>query len=196
MTARLLFIVSALIGASLLGGCSTCYSYSFTPALAEHTIELEDARPRQAVRTFVSIIGVRRADAGENTPPAVEVRFRIDNGSDVEARIEPSTLQLVSADMMRFDEARIVEGETTIAPRSSATFTAWFPFPDGSSVLRTDLDGLNVSWWLEVGDDRRAQSAAFSKRERVYRAYPHYGPYHSHPRYWHGTWSYHYFFHH
>ncbi len=169
-------LVVCALWACTLGGCSTYdASYSFTPGLTEHIIMLEDAQPVQTVRTLVSITGVRRANAKAQEPASVEVRFRIENASDVEAAIDRASLRLVPADLGRLDRPIIAEGGTVAPPRSDVMFVAWFPFPAGSSAWDFDLNGLSVSWSILVDGVPRPQSATYTRRRVLYRPYPAYG---------------------
>ncbi len=178
-------LVVCALWACAPGGCSTYdANYSFTPGLTEHIIMLEDARPVQTVRTLVSIAGVRRANAKAQEPASVEVRFRIENASDVEAAIDPASLRLVPADLGRLDRAIIAEGGTVAPPRSDAMFVAWFPFPAGSSASDFDLNGLSVSWSILVDCVPRPQSATYTRRRVIYSSSPAYSFHFGYGRYY------------
>lgn len=170
-------LVCAFIG----GGCSTYdRSYAFTPGVIDDKVVLKDAQPNGVVRTLASVGGVRRGDSDEQEPAAIEVRFRIENDSSVEAVIKPGSLRAVPASLELLDPAIIAEGNTVAPPNSSTMFVAWFPFPEGKSASDYDLSGLNVSWTISIAGENTSQSASFTQQRPVYRYY------HSYP------YSYHY----
>ena len=128
----------------VLTGCSSYdRRYSFEPRPAEATLSAPGAPGTVAARALVSVVGVRYADPQAGLPTSVEVRVRVENVSGDVIRIDPATLQLVSADLQQF-AAPIVEPATPIEVALGAPelVHAWFPFPDDPSRPPFDLSGL------------------------------------------------------
>ena len=119
----------AVVFACGLSGCSAYYSsYEFYPRPLEfgHVLEGGDDR---AASVLVSVVGVRKADKELGIPASIELRLRVDNESDEQARIDPGSLRLFAANLVQFPPPELPGGALVVEPHGSGVLTAYFPFP-------------------------------------------------------------------
>jgi hypothetical protein len=165
----------------MMAGCSTpafVSGYYFTPRPA--LAELPATQPSQppAVAAFATIIGIRNPDESQHLPLAVEARLRLDNNSDETVTFDARSMDLNSADLMRFDPpAANASGPVVLGPRESAVITVDFPFPPGRSYDTTDMSTLQLRWAVQVGSATAGQVVNFSREAPPPSYNYYYGPY-------------------
>jgi hypothetical protein len=176
----------ALLALTALGGCQAYPHYVYQPRPATQSLEVDG----QPVRVLASVLGVR--EPGHDQQPYLDVRLRLDNDSDHEARLDPATLSAVSADLQRLDVLSTQPAEALIvAPGAVGLLQARFALPvkpdDGP-----DLSGVSLRWAVQVGEQRFSRDMAFRGLRYVSRPYDpwydddwYYGPS------WRRGWRYH-----
>jgi len=166
---RKIFFIAVL---PLLSACSAYMSgYDFEPRPLEFAHVLPGAEDR-AASVLVTVVGVRKRDAEQSIPASVELRIRVDNNSDMEARLEPADVQLFAANLAAFPPPVLPEGSPTVPPHGSSTIALYFPFPDDKVPGGYDLDGLSARWTLFVGDRPSTGNATFTRAYGDHGGYP------------------------
>ncbi len=161
---------------TFLSGCSVYSSrYTFDPRPVDVELAVPGAPDSEPVRTLVSVVGVRRADAASQLPASVEVRLRVENTSSYPARFDPESLALFSGGLDRFPDPIVRPAEPLdLAPNEIAVVEAYFPFPDDRKPSDLDLGGLNVRFTVQIDGHPVTRSASFTIRPVYYERY-HYG---------------------
>jgi len=168
-----LFALSWLAGFMLLTGCARYYDrYQFTPRPAQveiNTPDSDQASPSPS-RVMASIIGVRRPDRETGDPAMVEVKLRLENQGTLPISLNQSSFSLISGDLQTFLSPRLIPPGDFQAPgHGQATVTALFPFPDGNPVNTVDLEGLNLTWTVNIDGQDVPGSVSFTRyRVRYY----------------------------
>src|SRR5882757_1729833 len=91
----------------LAGGCATTpsspyvagFRYAPEPALA---VMLKQGTQTPSLSVMVSVTGIRRGDADNRTPGAVEVRMRFENNGQVPVTFDPHSASLVTGALQSF----------------------------------------------------------------------------------------------
>jgi len=173
-----------------LVGCGTYDArYAYEPGPAE--IALMDQRPdgEHRGRALATIIGVRRDNPALEFPNTVEVRVRVENDSEKSVSFDPSSLQLLAADLTPFGQPTTRPAEqVTLEPGQTATVRAFFPVPRDAYRDDVNMQGLNLKWQMQVGQKTVQPSFTFNRKEyRYHDRHDYTGRY----RYGHGLWYYH-----
>lgn len=173
--ARFAFLIAALIGLTFLCGCSTYvgdFQYAPHPALAEIPPNPPDKDP--PVTAFASVIGVHRADGDQDIPESVEVRFRLENNGPHTITFDPSSLQLMTGDLLAFEPPIVHPAHVvTISPSDVVMVDGFFPFPPRHSYHDIDMSALELRWREQIDGSPVTQGTSF---RRVYPYHYYYGP--------------------
>jgi len=170
-------------------GCSPYYAGStYEPKPADVDLRAPD-RPTANARTLVSVIGLRKKDESAGLPPSVELRIRLENDGATAITFDPSSLELLAANLESFPAAAVAPaGRVQVAPGDAATVTAYFPFPDGKVPGPYDLSGLSLRWQADVDGEMVSANATFHrKRDRRYYDQGPYYPFGYPGSWWYGT---------
>lgn len=172
MSRHLSHLMLAAAALLLVGGCQTSpydnrYVYSPRPLTLETT---PPGMPEAgAVRTLVSVVGVRQRDEDADLPASVHLRIRLDNTTESTVTFDPGTLSLFAADVREFPPPILQPAETvTLGPNGTATVNAFFPLPGERVPAGMDLSGLSARWAIEVDGRTVPDSATFARRDREY----------------------------
>jgi hypothetical protein len=169
-----------LVLLAFVGGCSEYaqdYRYAPRPAVAEIPATQPQDPPR--VSALASVIGIHYEDRGAGIPFSVEARLQLTNDSAQTVVFDPTSLQLTTGSLVTFSPPLMRPPQPfALAPGQSATVEAYFPFPPGQDLNRTDLDSLQLRWRVQMDGNRMGQAVNF---RRVYSYYyddgPYWGPY-------------------
>jgi hypothetical protein len=164
-------------------GCASQYvgGYYYYPHPGTITVPATQPTQPSPVTTLATVVGVRYPD--EHLPLSVEVRLRLDNKGAQPITFDPRSLELTSADLMRFLPAIVtVPTPLIVSPGQSVLIDAEFPFPDSKTYESADLDSLHLSWLLQVGSRSEPQAMDFHREDYYPRRY--YDPY------WDGPYAY------
>lgn len=150
----------------LLGACTSprYHDHRFQPAPLEVEVGT-DAVAGSEVRTLVTVIGIERA--GEGHGARAVVRMRLENLGTAPAKLETTSLSLVSADLEVFERAEVAaveppeSSEGEIGAARNATFDLLFPLPQGRKTSEIDLSGLNLRFTVRFGEHAATVGATF-----------------------------------
>src|SRR5690349_11363613 len=92
----------------IAAGCSTeprspyvpGFRYAPEPALA---VMLKQGTQSPSLSVMVSVIGIRRGNADNRTPDAIEVRMRFENQGQAAVSFDPHSASLVTGGLQSFD---------------------------------------------------------------------------------------------
>jgi hypothetical protein len=194
----------------ILGGCSVYdRAYAFDPPVATVSTDAVSAESdasgdegaathdKDAIRTMVSVTGIRRADTRAGLPPSVEVRLHVINDSSQPVELDPDSLTLISANLQELPKPIVrAQRDFTIPAGERRGFAAYFPLDDPSRPRPRprneppDLSGVSVNWLLRVDGNPVRNETSFSRRP-VYRSYAYSYPY-SYDPWWYPYDSYYY----
>jgi len=150
-------------------------------------VKLEDSVEQDfSGRALVTIVGIRRASRRDRVPCQFEVSMRFENLGKVPFRVEPESLELVTADLESIGGARLAKDSVTeIEPGASTQLDVAFPLPAGRNLRDYDLSGLNLRWSLLFADRRQTVGASFQRYLPARYYYDYYDPF-WYPWGWHG----------
>lgn len=122
---------------------STDRSFLFYPAPLEMLVQSDDGQI--LARALLSV--PRGVQPEPDVPARMLASLRIENETD-------GTLELLAGRLLLVDDSNReygppeVQGERTIAPRSTTIFELAFPYPEGVPLNAPDLRGLNLRFSL------------------------------------------------
>ena len=151
----------------LLTGCATYYDHRFAPAPIEVELFVGERQPEAQARALVTVLGIRRPADGRGA--LVEARLRIENIGSTPVALVPDTLSLVAADLRELGTPSVAPWPEPIAQGSSGLYDIDFELKAGRTPGDYDLQGLNLKFEVDFGDQRVQTGITF---ERTSLAYP------------------------
>lgn len=178
-------ILAACLGFLLVtSGCvSSPYieGYYYLPRPAEAV----SPTTQPVVTTYVTVVGIHRAEPKRDLPESIRVRIRIDNDGAQPITFDANSMRLTTGNLFRFPNPIVEENPQLSVPSlESAMIEVIFPFPDHETFEDLDLHTLMLQWSVEAGSDRISQSARFYLRQQQYYYYE--GPYWGEGPFWSG----------
>jgi hypothetical protein len=175
-------VIGRLIGLLMIafvaaggGGCSRYvgeFCYRPRPAVAALNAPATGRASTSAVAPgltgYAIVVGVRRADAVAHLPLSVEVRLRLDNASVRDARFDPRSMEMYSAQLAAFGPPRVVRREIELPPGQPVIIEAFFPFSENVSLDDLNMQALRLRWIVQVGSAAVPQEAQFRRAHRYY----------------------------
>ena len=158
----------------LLAGCSPQpyvpgYAFYPQPAMLDVLHPTAGGAQQTPLTVYVSILGVRRADAHHHVPHSVAVRMRLENNGPGNVRFDPRTLQLVTGTLRSFDAPQVYPAEVIrLSPGQQKVVNALFPFPPNTSERDFNLNNLRLRWQVEINNGAIPQTAFFERIGLVY----------------------------
>ncbi len=139
-----------------------------SPAITQPATTQPVAAP-PVVTTFISVIGIERANSEQQIPDSIHLRIRVENRDAPAAVFEPQSLELMNGDLLMFPTPLVPPPQpVTLTPGQSTILDAWFPFPPGSSWDNTELQSLHLRSIVQIGGQRVAKSTTFHRVLRYY----------------------------
>ena len=159
---------NALIALALLlaPACSTYYDHRFTPAPVDVDLSRDQADVDARARGLVTVVGIRKPDDGRGA--VVEVRLRVENLGAQPVELVPDSLVLVSADLREMGQATVVPDPAPIAQGEQGTYQVEFELPSGKTLRDYDLQGLNLKFEVDYGDQRVMHGITFDRYGGLY----------------------------
>ena len=109
-------LVLAVATIAPLSGCTSFYDLRYMPAPLEVALT-DEATPKLSGRALVAVTAVRRPDQGR--PAQFELVMRLENLGDMPFRIDPDSIQLVSADLAAMGPVQISPPPTELPPEKT-----------------------------------------------------------------------------
>jgi hypothetical protein len=172
----------AALAAALSASCTTFYDLQYVPAPLEVRVE-DAATPELSGRALITVLGLRRADRGEDRPAQYELAMRLENLGSLPFAVEPSSLELVAANLQPFGPPALSPSPPPpLDPGATQELRLAFPLPGGRELSDYDLNGLNLRWAVRFAERTMTIGASFQRvlPPRVYA----YDPYPYAPPYW------------
>ena len=170
----------AVLMALLVAGCATTPS-RYKPTISEVDIPTDHQAGIQMLVTLAAV----RADRKAGTPAGIEARIRLQNQTNTPARISPSSLELVDADLQDFEAPRVSPaGGLDVKPGGRAVMSAFFPYPASAAKGSHALASLDLRWRVDAAGNMYAHGVTFHRRESREVVYNYAGPY-----YWGPGWG-------
>jgi hypothetical protein len=91
------------------------------------------------------------------------VRLRLESRSDEPLVLAPARCTLIGSDLRPFGAPRGAAERVELAPHSTASFSLWFPFPDGVPLSAPAVDGVVFGFWLTGARLEYESSATFER---------------------------------
>lgn len=145
----------------LTTGCSTYYDHRFTPAPVDVDLSLDQAGVDARARGLVTVVGIRKPDDGRGA--VVEVRLRVENLGSQPVELVADSLALVSADLREMGRPAVAPEPAPIGQGEQGTYQVEFELPDGKTPRDYDLQGLNLKFEVDYGDQRVMHGITFDR---------------------------------
>jgi len=141
-------LLALLLAPFALGACSTVPTYRYAPNPVDHFVPSDES----IAHVLLAVTGAVEA---EGTPRGLElhVRLRVENLGERPVEVEHDKLELVTANLIAFGDARVVpEPPLVVDVGGERLVDVYFAFPD---VDRDELDMSGLNLRLVLGDGAR-----------------------------------------
>ncbi len=163
-----LFRAATVVAIASLTACSTdrYYPVRYGPAPMETPVASQGV-PGSQVRALATVLGIAKEDKEAKSPAHVDVRIRLENLGNVDAKLLSQGLSLVSADLVAFGAGQLAspmsDGDVLIPASGSQTVDVMFPGPPHRDIESLDWSGLNLKFVVQFGDTNVPIGMTFSR---------------------------------
>ncbi len=161
------------IALAFLSACTTSHYYDarYLDAPVETEVRTDSVAGSQ-VRALASVLGIARPDQQTGRPEQVEIRMRFENLGKVDAQFMADDLSLVSADLLQFGPAQVMQPTDVSIPAGE---TRQFDLAFAAPPQEPDWSGLNLRFTLKFQDVPVTVGVSFRRVEYPqYNYYPYY----------------------